>query len=105
MVGVFGPLEFLLVCLAGWLNQRERTINEYLRAENQILREQLGKKRPRLTDDQRRRLAALGKSSCSRASRCETASVNCSSRSARVLLPWAMMEKLRMGTERRRMVG
>ncbi len=61
MVGVFGPLEFLLICLAGWLNQRERRINEYLRAENRIFREQLGKKRLRLTDDQRRRLAVLGK--------------------------------------------
>ena len=51
----------MLICLAGWLNQCERTINEYVRAENRILREQLGKKRLRLTDDQRRRLAVLGK--------------------------------------------
>ena len=36
-------------------------INEYLRAENRIWREQRGKKRLRLTDDQRRRLAVLGK--------------------------------------------
>ena len=61
MAGIFGALEFLLICLAGWLNQRERTINEYLRAKNRILREQLGKKLLRLTDDQRRRLAVLGK--------------------------------------------
>ncbi len=61
MAGIFGPLEFLLICLAGWLNQHERAINEYLRAENRIFREQLGKKRIRLTDDQRRRLAVLGK--------------------------------------------
>ena len=61
MKRVLNPLDFLLICLAGWLNQRERTINEFLRAENRILREQLGKKRLRLTDDQRRRLAALGK--------------------------------------------
>ncbi len=61
MAGIFGPLEFLLICLAGWLNQRERMINEYLRAENRIFREQLGKKRLGLTDDQRRRLAVLGK--------------------------------------------
>ena len=58
---VLEPLDFLLICLAGWLNQRERAINEFLRAENRILREQLGKKRLRLTDDQRRRLAAIGK--------------------------------------------
>ena len=51
----------MLICLAGWLNQHERAINEYLRAENRISREQLGKKRLRLTDEQRRRLAMLGK--------------------------------------------
>ncbi len=61
MTGAFGPLDFLLICLAGWLNQHERAINEYLRAENRIFREQLGRKRLRLTDDQRRRLAVLGK--------------------------------------------
>ena len=31
---------------------------EYLREENRVLREQLGERRSRLTDDQRRRLAA-----------------------------------------------
>ncbi len=61
MVGIFGPLEFLLICIAGWMNQRDRMINEYLRAENRIWREQNGNKRLRLTDDQRRRLAVLGK--------------------------------------------
>ncbi len=34
---------------------------EYLIAENQILREKIGKKRISLTDDQRRRLAVKGK--------------------------------------------
>ncbi len=34
---------------------------EYLRAENQVLREQLCKKRVLLNDDQRRRLAVKGK--------------------------------------------
>ncbi len=61
MNGLFGPAEFLLICIAAWMNQRDRWINEYLRQENRILREQLGKKRIRLTDDQRRRLAVLGK--------------------------------------------
>ena len=45
MNGLFGPAEFLLICIAGWMNQRDRWINEYLREENRILREQLGKKR------------------------------------------------------------
>lgn len=34
---------------------------EYLRTENQVLKEKLGKKRFLLNDDQRRRLAAKGK--------------------------------------------
>ena len=54
-------MEFLLIGLAGWLNQHERAINESMRAENRILREQLGEKRLRLTDEQRRRLPMLGK--------------------------------------------
>ena len=35
-------------------------IIEYLLEENRVLREQMGKRRLRLTDDQRRRLAAKG---------------------------------------------
>jgi hypothetical protein len=34
---------------------------EYLREENRVLREQLGDRRSRLSDDQRRRLAAKAK--------------------------------------------
>lgn len=47
----------MLLCMAGVLTERERVKNLYLREENRILREQVGK-RPRLTDDQRRRLAS-----------------------------------------------
>jgi transposase InsO family protein len=47
----------LLVCLAGWLNRNQQLVIEYLQEEAKLLREQLGKK-PRFTDDQRRRLAA-----------------------------------------------
>ncbi|MCH8825282.1 MAG: transposase [Planctomycetes bacterium] len=54
------PLELMLLCLAGVLTERDRSINLFILEENRILREQLGK-RPRLTDDQRRRLAVLGK--------------------------------------------
>jgi putative transposase len=39
------------------MNQRQLQVIEYLREENRILREQLGERRLRLTDDQRRRLA------------------------------------------------
>jgi hypothetical protein len=40
------------------MNQRQLEMIEYLREENRVLREQLGDRRLRLNDDQRRRLAA-----------------------------------------------
>jgi len=46
--------------LAGWLNREQQKIFEYLQEENRVLKEQLGP-RFRLSDDQRRRLAAKGK--------------------------------------------
>ena len=52
------PLRFVLVTLAGWMNQGQRDVIEYLQEENRALREQLGPRRLRFTDDQRRRLAA-----------------------------------------------
>jgi len=55
------PLELLLLTVAGWLNRRQQLVIDYLLEENRILREQLGKRRLRLTDDQRRRLAVKGK--------------------------------------------
>jgi len=55
------PWQLLSVILAGMLNEQQQSVIEYLKAENQILREQLGPKRIRLNDDQRRRLALLGK--------------------------------------------
>jgi putative transposase len=55
------PLQFLLLVFAGWVNHRQREIVEFLQEENRILREQLGGRRLRFTDAQRRRLAAKGK--------------------------------------------
>jgi len=54
-------LQMMLVALAGWVNERQLAAIEYLKEENRVLREQLGRKRLRFTDDQRRRLAAKGK--------------------------------------------
>ena len=54
------PFRFLLIAVAGWMNQQQHAI-EYLREENRILRAQLGRGRLRLTDDQRRSLAAKAK--------------------------------------------
>jgi putative transposase len=47
--------------MAGWMNQQQQFAMEYLREENRVLKEQLGCRRLRLNDDQRRRLAAKAK--------------------------------------------
>jgi len=54
-------LRLLLIPIAGWLSQQQRDAIDCLREENRVLREQLGGKRLRLNDDQRRRLAAKAK--------------------------------------------
>jgi hypothetical protein len=61
MSKVLDPFRFLLIAVARWMNQLQRQVIEYLREENQVLREQLGERRLRLTDEQRRRLAAKAK--------------------------------------------
>lgn len=43
------------------MNHRQLQVIEYLQEENRVLREQLGQRRLRLSDDQRRRLAARAK--------------------------------------------
>jgi len=55
------PLQFLLMVMAGWVNRRQLQVIDYLKEENRVLREQLGGRRLRFTDDQRRRLASKGK--------------------------------------------
>jgi putative transposase len=54
------PVRLLLVTLAGWVNRHQQHVIEYFVEENRALREQLRGRRVRLTDDQRRRLAAKG---------------------------------------------
>ena len=58
---VLHPWQLLLIILAGWVNQQQQQVIEYLQTENQVLKEKLGKKRVLLSDDQRRRLAVQGK--------------------------------------------
>ena len=58
---VLNPFQFVVIVLAGWMNRRQQNVIEYLRQENRILREQLGERRLRFTDDQRRRLAVRAK--------------------------------------------
>ncbi len=56
-------LQLFLATFAAWANRRQAGLIAYLVEENRVLKEQLesGGKRLRLTDDQRRRLAAKGK--------------------------------------------
>lgn len=55
------PFRLLLISLAGHLNQQQHAIIDYLQEENRVLRQQLGSKRLRLNDEQRRRLAVRAK--------------------------------------------
>ena len=41
------PFRFLLTAVAGWMNQQQLELVDYLREENRVLREQLGQRRLR----------------------------------------------------------
>ena len=58
---VLQPWQLWFIIFAGWVNRQQQEVNEYLRTENQVLKEKIGKKRILLNDDQRRRLAVKGK--------------------------------------------
>ena len=61
MPRVLDPFRFVLIAVGGWMNQHQLQIIDYLREENLVLREQLGGRRVRFNDNQRRRLAAKAK--------------------------------------------
>ncbi len=61
MRNILDPFRFVVIALAGWMNQKQQHAIEYLREENRVLKEQLGTRRLRFTDDQRRRLAVKAK--------------------------------------------
>jgi putative transposase len=58
---ILEPWHLIVLFLASHVNREQQRIIEYLRVENEVLREKLGKKRILLNDDQRRRLAMKGK--------------------------------------------
>lgn len=58
---ILQPWQLLCIILAGWVNRQQQDVIAYLRTENQILKEKLGRRRILLDDDQRRRLAVQGK--------------------------------------------
>ena len=55
------PLQVLLLTVSGWVNRHQQEMIEYLVEENRVLKEQMKGRGLRLTDEQRRRLAAKGK--------------------------------------------
>jgi len=61
MRGVLDSFSFGVISIAGWMNQHQQRVIEYLMEENRVLQEQIGNRRMRFTDNQRRRLAAKAK--------------------------------------------
>ncbi len=53
------PLRVLLLTVSGWVHREQQDVIDYLVEENRVLREQIGGRRLRLTDHQRRRLARM----------------------------------------------
>src|SRR5215813_13145854 len=54
----FDSLSFVVLAIAGWMSRHQQEVIAYLVEENRILREQMGNRRLKFNDDQRRRLAA-----------------------------------------------
>jgi len=54
MRAALDPFSLLVTSLAGWMNQHQQHVIEYLMEENRVLREQIGNRRLRFSDDQRR---------------------------------------------------
>jgi hypothetical protein len=52
-------LHILIAIVAGWIQRHQQQVISYLQEENHVLKAQLGGRQLRLTDTQRRRLAAL----------------------------------------------
>src|SRR5215468_6892965 len=55
------PFSFLVTTIAGWMSLHQQKVIAYLIEENRVLREQVGDRRLRFNDHQRRRLAAKAK--------------------------------------------
>jgi hypothetical protein len=55
------PLQLLLLTVSRWVHRHQQEVIAYLVEENRVLKEQVGGRKLRLTDDQRCRLAAKAK--------------------------------------------
>ena len=47
MAAVLQPWQILVTALAGWINEHQRAVIEYLREENRVLKQQLGRRQLR----------------------------------------------------------
>src|SRR5438128_269500 len=61
MRAALDPFSFVVISIAGWISSHQQHVIEYLVEENRVLREQIGCRRLRFNDDQRRRLAVKAK--------------------------------------------
>src|SRR5215471_6362399 len=61
MRAILDPFSFVVISIAGWMNQHQQHVVDYLIEENRVLREQIGNRRMQFTDSQRCRLAARAK--------------------------------------------
>lgn len=53
-------LQVFIAMVAGWINRHQQQVITYLKEENRVLKSKRPRGRLRLTDTERRRLAALG---------------------------------------------
>ena len=60
MTHVIQPFHLIVIAFAGWLNRQQQTVIDYIVEENRILKEQLGDRRIRFTDRQRRPFSGEG---------------------------------------------
>jgi putative transposase len=58
---ILQPWQLLVLILTGWLNRQQQAVIDFLLAEVQVLKEAQGKRRIRLSKDQRCLLAIKGK--------------------------------------------
>jgi putative transposase len=42
---VLDPFQFVVIAIAGWMNQHQQQVIEYVLEENRVLREQIGSRR------------------------------------------------------------
>jgi hypothetical protein len=54
------PLHWIVAALLGWLQREQHDVIEFVREENRVLKAQLHRRRLRLNDDDRLRLAVIG---------------------------------------------